>query len=721
MKHKALKKILAMFLTFALVISTITAGAENRSFETADVPLAIADDFIVETSMRMSEIPEIVGIDMVRSNNHVERLTHLETDLNTVVFRNADGTNTMYLFNEAVQFVDENGATRDKSNRLHRVASTDSRSRAFAYTNADNDIRTYFPRNLSNSTGITLTDGEFTIERIPHFIGGVVSNLLDTNSASVDNRATSLDYNWVYYDSVFGRHTAVRYTPIFEGFKEEVVLYRNIGVNRFDFTVRTNGLSLTYEGGTFSLVEPSTGDVVGGIGEIFVYDSSDDAIARAVFGDYRHFYEMSIVRENAEYRITIVVDESFLANAVYPVFVDPPFTLNPFTGTTKNILDTPIYNGSGATSVTAGGNSTAVIGVAGVQSNGANWGAGRLLMRFPGLAGRNFMNANHTIFSARLHMRELSGNSDTGTISVRRYNDVSPAWDESTRFSAAIWDGGASTQITSGTFSHPNNVNATFNITSIANTWRTNATALSRGIMLRNTTSTTSETTGVSQRKIFAMTENASNRPFLEITYFRNGSRAPSSSSSLTMNCHGFAFFTDDVRFDALKTQHSNRWNDSSVPVRQRNRPIMPSYPINHPNDLVLVNHNASLASFTEDMRAWLNQNFSGRWSNVTTQGHTATLSEEQWLVAMRVGAGTIDNPGNNSQIAFFNTHMRFDYHFWYRASNGLWYDKPGQGNSRQVSSSVIDPASSAANSTGSWSLYGQFYYRSSTVFYAVR
>jgi hypothetical protein len=167
MKHRSFKKILSTVLTLSLIWGIMGAGAIPDTPAIADmfdVPEASMDTIIPGTSMRMSEIPESISLDAVRENNHVARLYGLESDLSSIVFRNADDTNTMYMFGRPVQFIAEDGSVRDKSNRLHSVVGTDSFSRTYAYANFDNDIRTYFPQNLGNSTGILLTDGNFNIE-----------------------------------------------------------------------------------------------------------------------------------------------------------------------------------------------------------------------------------------------------------------------------------------------------------------------------------------------------------------------------------------------------------------------------------------------------------------------------------------------------------------------------------------------------------------------------
>jgi hypothetical protein len=75
----------------------------------------------------------------------------------------------------------------------------------------------------------------------------------------------------VYYNGVFGKNTAVRYAPLFEGFKEEIVLYENVG-NEFRFLLKPNGLKAEMNGKQIDLIDPKTDEVKAEISPIFVYD-----------------------------------------------------------------------------------------------------------------------------------------------------------------------------------------------------------------------------------------------------------------------------------------------------------------------------------------------------------------------------------------------------------------------------------------------------------------
>ncbi len=106
-----------------------------------------------------------------------------------------------------------------------------------------------------------------------------------------------------------------------------------------------------------------------------------------------------------------------------------------------------------------------------------------------------------------------------------------------------------------------------------------------------------------------------------------------------------------------------------------------------------------------ERMKDWLNDTFASKWR--TASGYNDLLATNEYLVAMRVGI--IENND-------------YDYHFWYRASNGKWYNKHESSPSEEVSGNVVNP--STANTSDGWknsSYSGGQFYTSDIVYYAVK
>ena len=608
-----------------------------------------------------SELAEALIESGVTGTNHVERLEIKEPDLNTIIYANYDGTETAYIFDEEVKYIDDNGEIQDKSNEITEAGS-DIIGDRYSYFNEDNDINTYFPDILSEDSGILLNSDGFTLEMMP-------------NTDAVSGTAKLID-NTVVYPDIFGEKTELRYETTFNGFKEDIVLYENCG-NVFSFTVNAQGTYLENENGAINFVDKSSGEVKAVMSPIYVYDSFvGDVPEGETHYTYANGLEFRKIYGDV-YEITITVDRDFLENGatVYPVYVDPSTTVISATSTgTKTVLDTPIYNGSGAANVTAGANTTGVIGYV-----NASYGSGRMLMKFPTLGTNAFMNANHTILGTILYLKDVSGQSTSATITA--YNYTGPAWTESTVYSAAVWNG-VGTSVGSASFSSPSNILKSIDITSAMKKWQTDRTAMGKGLILKNTTSETSTT----YYKSICTSENSSFKSYLVVTYFYHGIRGVEKlpeTSVPVKNCFCFAFnYPKDILFYAQKDSGLN-FDNMTVPDALKETRI--------------------LMEGTKDKSGVLDECFPKGWRVVSS--YNAALEQNEWLVCMRVGV---------------NSEKRYDYHFWYRASDGKWYNKHGAYHASECVDGVENP--SLANGSSGWSLDGIInFYSSETIYYAVK
>ena len=236
-----------------------------------------------------ADIPEFISAAALEERGAVERMRAEETNMSSIIFRNADGTRTMYMYGLPVKYTALDGTVRDKSTNLVSVSTVsalltdqpvaqtmaqmstaqqaalqaelgvlDAERAAdtlhmlstaltaqgkslsdMAYTTLDNDVYALFPTNLTQ--GMTLVFGEHSVRMTPATgmtmtTGG---NVIKTTTASLaDSDVTER----LLYPNVFGPGTAVQYTPTLTGVKEEILLSHNVGKNSFDFLLETGGL-----------------------------------------------------------------------------------------------------------------------------------------------------------------------------------------------------------------------------------------------------------------------------------------------------------------------------------------------------------------------------------------------------------------------------------------------------------------------------------------------
>lgn len=477
---------------------------------------------------------------------HIYRLRDQETDLNTLIFKNADETTTLYYFTDAIKYIDSDGMVQDKSNSLTELTQS-----KYLYSNLHNDINSYFPKSL-NSDGVLLSAGSYQIELTPK-----QDFVLQTRTELIASDAKLKNSNSVCYDNIFGLGTSLTYTPLFNGVKEDIYLSKNVG-NTFIFIADMTALTPVISGGTILLMDGD--DIVGQFGELLVYDSAPER-----HQTFDNFYTIS-ADASGKYEITITIDEQFLGdpNTVYPVVIDPTITISTSgSGATKTIIDCPVYDG--IPGVNQGSNFYNHIGYVGTSGQ-VYYGVGRTLMKFPGLINNStFLNLKACqIESAILRMWENSGRSTSSTIYANYY--TGNTWTETDTYKNNMSWSGYGALINSQTFGTSVGKWVEFDLTTAVRTWKTNTTSANKGIILRNSNESNS-----SYSKVFYSTENSSNKPYLTITY----KSAPStdvyssngglSNRNVTIQLIGTT--TQNATWSSIITTSRDAWNKSGAGV----------------------------------------------------------------------------------------------------------------------------------------------------------
>ena len=434
------------------------------------------------------EIPEVISVKDIKEKEHANRLFAQETDDYSVVFQNKDGSKTMYYFDEPVKYTDENGTVCDKSTKL-----SEADKEGYAFVSAENDINVYMPEQLDNETGIIVKSDEYIIEMSP-----VASDKADVSDIITETENKYDKHDIVEYADVFGDDTVIEYSAQLNGVKENIILDRYNGKNEFSFDINTNGLSLKDEGGCFSIVDDEKEEIVGTVSEVILFDSSKGENTIVPQGYVTGY--TAVKNADGSYTITITLDNEWLKNeAVYPVTIDPTIKLSSSgSGSSKTILDAPLYSKKSTTNF-----GSYSIGTVGYQDS--TYGAGRLIVRFPGLdsnATYKSLKANE-IESAKLYMYEGTGNSGTSTLQVR-YSSQTSGWAETaptyanTSVSNSIM---STTKISkSGT--------CTFDFTTLAIASKYSGYDIKKGIVITN-----ANETNASLRRSFYLSEYSSSKP----------------------------------------------------------------------------------------------------------------------------------------------------------------------------------------------------------------
>lgn len=690
------KRIVAALLAFAITVGIAgNAYAENTGQAmTAEIETAVSDKVqaeaevsnpepeqeseseIVRTELTEQNLPDVIDSETAIADGYVARLNSEEQSLSEVVLEKDDGMRALYLFSENVKYIDENGDVADKSNNAVRKGR--------AFVNEGNDVEIILPATLT--AGIAVICDELNITMKP---------LTDKIGRSLSPAKKTADDTVVYSD-VFDSSTNIEYTYTYGGVKENIILESYNGKNSFDYEITTGGLSLYEDKGTLLLADES-GDVKATLGEVVVFSADNK---NNTFGKYK----VEELEKNSRYKVTVSVDRECLTDpkTKYPVKINPDLkTIN----ASAKIQDLQVFKGTDGK-----GTSETSAGYSGVSRVGwTDWGACRTLIKLNNFSFNTYKITDAwQIDSAYVELRDLMCQGGSGVpISCGQFNGN--FWTEK---DTRTWNGleaensslSSPVNVTYGNGNSKRNLSDkdqwyNWNLTGTVKKWLTNASLKEKGLQLRTYTSFLEENSIYSDymKTFSSMQGDADYKPYFVIKYKSNGCRSADTlprTNEPTKNCLMYA--TNTNKTIKYTTEYGDNISDTFshfILTENDKDNIISSESVSHAYNIT-----------KNRFETWLNKYYKNKWRDVTSAGYKTVLKDDEWLICMRVG---------------INQYGVYDYHFWYRANNGVWYNKHGWYNPSEQASNNVNP--STDNSASGWTLNNKTFYNSDTVYYAIK
>ena len=452
--------IISYILTILIIVSSIPVSAvtdkETSWNDTPSSSVLQENDFYVvdkatseiaeESADTLScRITDYVDKALFESQNYAFRIEQ-EESLNTYVFQTEDGKRVVYYLDENVKFVDENGEIKEKN------LSLTSSEKGFSPT--CNDIGILLPATTEET--IQLNYGKYSITIDPSG-----DTLVKGES---DGRSVS-------YDGVFGDNTILRYTPLLSGLKEDIIVIDNTAPSEYSFALKTNGLFVyTDKSGLYLAANEQSEEKIR-LGNVVAYDSNGNE----AFGDLL----VNTVSEGSEYVVTVSVDSKFFASesTVFPVTIDPTFTVSDNTHGANAIQDAPIFENK--SSINFGDFLYDRVG-----TPNSDYGLGRTVVKLSGFTSSTEYSTitASQISSVIFHAREAYG-GNVQTVDLHPIT-ISSGWTESTVTWGTIGNGfdtsvNYGTTMYNGDWSH-------FDITNLVKGWKNGTYTANCGFILKN-------------------------------------------------------------------------------------------------------------------------------------------------------------------------------------------------------------------------------------------
>ncbi|MDD2362381.1 MAG: hypothetical protein PHH84_05420 [Oscillospiraceae bacterium] len=284
---KSSLKILCVFLGLVLGSSVMLCGCSGDS-----------DSKVLTTA--------ISQIDM-EANGHVEQLSDYDSPY-TVCYKNKNDTYTLYIFASPIQY-------KTEIDRYAVIDNTvvESNENGFAFENKANNIKTYFPKTLSEP---------FRVEMGADFLEFAPNWNIDSFSEANQTVFTNMYGDKVSAVVYERKDMDLFFYPTKAGIKVEIVLKEKPDSNEFSFIVKSGAASYENKRNGYVLFKN------GGRNESIIYQplvqyTADKGQKLDVIA------QMNINREEEDYLVTVAIDESIFDNAKtkYPVKLDPSFEM----------------------------------------------------------------------------------------------------------------------------------------------------------------------------------------------------------------------------------------------------------------------------------------------------------------------------------------------------------------------------------------------------------
>lgn len=500
MKTHSFKKIISLLLVLCLSLGLMPfisfAKEDNNASTLEDLIAGVSSVIDIYGELDRETVPEIIGYDYAVSKTHVQRLYQEENDdLNRVVFLNADGTQTAYIFDFPVKYIDEKGTIKDIT-----LDIADSSTPGQFETESGSSVTT-FSRNATD--GIRLDGNDTVLSLVPHIpTTRSRAELSSPSKITASSTAKRIDNKTVSYD--YDSKTTIEYSLTYTGFKEDIVVSEYTGQTEYDFTLYTNGLELVEIDDSFHLINEDN-VIKATLGDIIIFTSDEK---NNTMGDLNS----QTVVPGQEYLLTIVIDPEFLASkdTVYPIRIDPTVEICYDNNGAGAISDVTLNSNSGS----SGTSSSVSVGLR------ETYGISRILMKFPGLNLSSLEN-NTTITNATVEIRDLI--CESKQLDVSCYVFSGNTWDESTVNWSNVSPNSISTFLSSNVISYSNGTQQatahrySFDITKAVEGWRTGNYNPDKGIIFKGPSSV--ENGSTYNCKTIASYNRSSYKPSLSVTY----------------------------------------------------------------------------------------------------------------------------------------------------------------------------------------------------------
>lgn len=402
------------------------------------------------------DLPSFIPQDDAREAGHIQRLQEYAESLDTLGFRNLDGSKTLYVFSSPVRYRDKMGRVRDGDPEI-QVASSAMQEKGYRYYNEFGELETYFPASMTDKRGVLLKTSSNTLEfgfEMPdersffqRATAAMSSFFIKENQATLQEES---GLQRISYKKAVRHEGEAEAIPTLSGAKQILELTSIPEGGRVTFWVDTKDLTArTDESGyVVEFFDPETDKVIFTVGGVELRDSYTGSNEE----NNTHFSVRNTARvvgqNGTRTLVEITLDGDMLSSpmTVYPLTIAVEAVLTETLRDDKTVTEAAVMSTSGPTEVgysvfedrtvynngTRGnaGDQYLIVGKNGTYTDSSTHQTypreGMSFMKYD-LSGVNVQPPN--IERVELKLYEGSGYTDSVRIELKR---ITTDWDENT-------------------------------------------------------------------------------------------------------------------------------------------------------------------------------------------------------------------------------------------------------------------------------------------------
>ena len=354
-----MKKSMPVKLVAILAVISLLCQIPVGAVSLGEITTEPMQPIVPKTSLGLplADIPEVLSVEQTVQAQNVERLRDEEETQNSAVFRNVDGTNTLYLFSENIWYEDANGEKHDYNTKLTQGAQAGT----FMSANAGGNL--VLPQSVSAITPISYTENGYTVTMYPtnetigtgaEVMGGEgesriavtmtdeeLATITALNEAAAQAAGKSINIaaldtatNTVEYFRA-NRDATLISSTLLHGVKNDLLMATDNNIRNYSFIVDTDGLIPVQSGETSIALVDNEGQLQGYINA----EEIMDARGNKSFENEIEF----LAKADGTYLVTMTVDEAFLDTAVYPTNAAIVYASYDYDASCINDIDVGTY------------------------------------------------------------------------------------------------------------------------------------------------------------------------------------------------------------------------------------------------------------------------------------------------------------------------------------------------------------------------------------------